>query len=178
MIMQNGVATTQRKLNAAQPLNNLISGTQTVRAEVTHTRWSIEEMREVVRHFLASGNYKEAYELWRNRNLNTRPKQGKIMSEGAEQNMVRAKLKVQLQVAWHKVKFLQMSDRRKLPQLAENNKLVCLKKQVNDIIKELLEENVTDITGLNDLIQAAVTVITETVTQPSKTMKNWRFKDF
>jgi hypothetical protein len=30
-------------------------------------------MRELVRCLLASGNYNEAYELWRSRNLNTRP---------------------------------------------------------------------------------------------------------
>jgi hypothetical protein len=35
-IMQKGVATTQRKLNADQPLNNLILWTQTAKAEVTH----------------------------------------------------------------------------------------------------------------------------------------------
>jgi hypothetical protein len=50
----------------------------------------------------------------------------------------RAELKVQLQVAWHKVRFLQMSERRGLPKLAENKKLVCLKEEINDIIKELM----------------------------------------
>jgi hypothetical protein len=85
---------------------------------------------------------------------------------------------MQLQVTWHKVRFLQKSERRKPPKLAENNKLVCLKEEVNDIIKELLEENVTDITEVNHLIYAARTVITETVTQPSKTMKNKRCKYF
>jgi hypothetical protein len=34
-------------------------------------------------------------------------KQGRSTSEGTEQNVVRAELKVQLQVTWHKVKFLQ-----------------------------------------------------------------------
>jgi hypothetical protein len=71
-----------------------------------------------------------------------------------------------------------MSERRRLPKLAENNKLVCLKEEVNDIIKELLEENVTDVNEANYLIYAAATVITDRVTQPSKTMKNRRIRDF
>jgi hypothetical protein len=90
--------------------------------------------------------------------------------------VVRAELKMQLQVTWHKVRFLQKSERRRPPQLAENNKLVCLKEEVNDIIKELLEKNVTDITEVNYLIYAVATVITETVTQPSKTMKTKELK--
>jgi hypothetical protein len=88
----------------------------------------------------------------------------------AEQNVVRVELKEQLHVTWHKVRFLQMSERRRLPKLAENNKLVSLKEEVNDIIKELLEENVTDVIDVNRSTHAAVTVITETVTQLSKTM--------
>jgi hypothetical protein len=50
-------------------------------------------MREVVRCFLASGNYKDN------------------IREGTEQNVVGAKLKLQLQVTWHKMRFLQMSER-------------------------------------------------------------------
>jgi hypothetical protein len=69
-----------------------------------------------------------------------------------------------------------MSER--LQTLAENNKFVCLKKEVNDIINELLEESGTDIRKVNHSIYAAATVITETVTQPSKSMKNRRLKDF
>jgi oligoribonuclease NrnB/cAMP/cGMP phosphodiesterase (DHH superfamily) len=91
--------------------------------------------------------------------------------------VVTAELKVQLQVTWHKVRFLEMSERGRLPKLAEINKLICLMEEVNDIIKEL-EENVTDITEVNHLIYAAATVITETVTQSGKTMKDRTFKDF
>jgi hypothetical protein len=37
-------------------------------------------------------------------------KQARNKSEGAEQNVVRAELKVQLQVTWHKVRFSQMPE--------------------------------------------------------------------
>jgi hypothetical protein len=53
--------------------------------------------------------------------------------------VARAELKVQLQVTCHKVRFLQISERRMLPKLPENSKLVYLKEDENDIIKELLE---------------------------------------
>jgi hypothetical protein len=39
----------------------------------TQTPWSKEEMRVVLKCFLASGNYREANELWRKGHLNTRP---------------------------------------------------------------------------------------------------------
>ncbi|PNF19358.1 hypothetical protein B7P43_G06722 [Cryptotermes secundus] len=192
-------------------------------------------MKEVVWCFLAStGNYKEAYELWRSRNLKVRPTmnaklllnqknyilknkrltdieideiresinvytedstgdhvrrkddnvsttedemQDRSTREDAEQNVERNELKEQLQVARHKVRFLQMSERRTLLKLEENKKLVCLKEQVNGIIKELLEENQINITEVNHLIYAAATVITETTIKPRKTMTTGRFKD-
>lgn len=201
------------------------------------TRWNKEEMKEVVWCFLAStGNYKEAYELWRSRNLQLRPTinaklllnqknyilknkkltdieideiresinahtedstgdharrkeddnvntkedetQDESTREEIEQNVDRTGLKEQLQIAWYKVRSLQMSERRRLPKLEESKKLVCFKQQVNGIIKELLEENQTDITEVNHLIYAAATVITETTIKPRKTMKTGRFKDF
>jgi hypothetical protein len=48
---------------------------------------------------------------------------------------------------------------------------------MNGIIEELLKENETDITDLNHLIYAAVTVIMEKVTKPRNTVKSRRNKN-
>ena len=43
-----------------------------------------------------------------------------------EQHVVRNKLKEGLQIMWHKVRILQMSEREKLPKLKRNSKLIKL----------------------------------------------------
>jgi hypothetical protein len=53
-----------------------------------------------------------------------------------------------------------MSERERLPKLKVKSKLIQLKNEINGIIKELLEENESDITDINNLIHAAATVIT------------------
>jgi hypothetical protein len=48
-----------------------------------------------------------------------------------EQHIVRNKLKKDLQMMWHKVRLLQMSEREKLPKLKTNSKLVKLQEEIN-----------------------------------------------
>jgi hypothetical protein len=72
-----------------------------------------------------------------------------------------------------------MSETERLPKLKEKSKLIKLKDQINGINEELLEENDSDITDINNLIYAAVTIITETVNEPSKGGKNiktWKIR--
>ena len=47
-------------------------------------------------------------------------------SAGGEQHTVRNELKEDLQIMWHKVRLLQMSEREKLPKLKTNSKLIML----------------------------------------------------
>jgi hypothetical protein len=70
-----------------------------------------------------------------------------------------------------------MSERQRLPKLRENNKIMCLKNEMNGIIAEILEQNEINITDINHLIYAAATVITERITKPGKMVKNGRNKD-
>jgi hypothetical protein len=89
-----------------------------------------------------------------------------------EQNTVRNKLKENLQIMWHKVRLLQMSEREKLPKLEKSIKLIKLQEEINGIIEELLEEDEMDITDINNLIYTAATTITLTMNEPSKRNKN------
>ena len=57
-----------------------------------------------------------------------------------EQNRARNKLKEDLQIMWHKVRLLHMSEREKLPKLTKNSKLTKFQEEINGIIEELLEE--------------------------------------
>jgi hypothetical protein len=101
-----------------------------------------------------------------------------INSETEAGDHTRNKLKEELQIMWHKVRLLQMSKRDKLPKLKENSKLMKLKNEINGIIEELLEENESGVTDINNLIYAGATIITETVNQPSKRGRNIRNKHF
>ena len=57
------------------------------------------------------------------------------------QHTVRNKLKEDLQIMWHKVRLVQMYEKKMLPILLENSKLRKLKEEINGIIEELLAEN-------------------------------------
>jgi hypothetical protein len=71
------------------------------------------------------------------------------------QHTVRHKLQEDLQVTWHKIKLLQMSQRESLPELKENSKLIKLEdKNIWNGI-ELLEEHESDITYISNRIYAA-----------------------
>ena len=72
----------------------------------------------------------------------------KHQSAEGEQHTFKNKLKEDLQIMWHKVRLLQMSEREKLPKLQTNSKLIKLQGEINGVIEELLEEdemNITDI---------------------------------
>jgi hypothetical protein len=71
-----------------------------------------------------------------------------------------------------------MSESGKLPKLKEESKLIKLKDKINGIIEELLEENESDVTEINNLIYAAATLVTEAVNQHSKRGKNRRNGNF
>ena len=87
---------------------------------------------------------------------------------------VRNKLKEHLQIMWHKMRLLQMSEREKMPKLKTNSILVKLQEEINGVIEELLEEDEMNITDINNLIYAATTIVTQTVNEPSTRSKNRR----
>ena len=95
-------------------------------------------------------------------------------SAEGEQNTVRNKLKEDLQIMWHKMRLLQLSEREKLPKLKTNSKLIKLQEEISGVIEELLEEDEMDITDINNLIYAAATITTQTLNEPSKRSKNGR----
>ena len=72
---------------------------------------------------------------------------------------------------WHKVRLLQKCEREKLPKLRTNSKLIKFQEEINGVIDELLEEEDMDITDINNLIYAAVTIITQTLNESSKKTK-------
>ena len=85
-----------------------------------------------------------------------------------EQNRDRNKLKEDLQITWHKVRLLHMSEREKLPKLTKNSKVTNFQEEINGIIEELLEEQEVDITDINNLIYAAATIMTLTLNKFNK----------
>ena len=91
-----------------------------------------------------------------------------------EQNRDRNKLKEDLQIMWHKVRLLHMSEREKLPKLTKNSKLTKFQEEINGIIEEQLEEEEVDITDINNLIYAAATIMTLTLNKFSKRNTNSR----
>jgi hypothetical protein len=91
----------------------------------------------------------------------------KYPSAEAEQHTVRDRLKEDIQTTWHKMKPLQMSERKNLPK----NKFIKLQEEVNAVIEELLEEEM-DITDINNLIYAKATIMVQTLNEPSKKRKN------
>ena len=87
--------------------------------------------------------------------------------------------KVRLPQMWHKVRLPQMSERERLPELKENSKLIKLKEEIiGRINEELLEENESNITDINNLIFAAATIMTLTMNQHSKRSNNKRNEIF
>jgi len=58
----------------------------------------------------------------------------KYPSAEGEQHTVKYKLKEDLQIMWHKVRFLQMSERKMLPKLKTNSKLIKLQEEINGVI--------------------------------------------
>jgi len=95
-----------------------------------------------------------------------------------EQHTVKNKLKEDLQIMWLKVRLLQMSEREKLPKLKTHSKLIKLQEEINGVIEELLEEDEMNITYINNLIYAAVTIMTQTLNETSKRSKNKRDVNF
>jgi Skp family chaperone for outer membrane proteins len=91
----------------------------------------------------------------------------KHQSAEGEQHTVRNRLKEDLQIMWHKVRLLHRSEREKLPKLKTNSKLIELQEEINGVIEELLEEDEMDITNINNLIDAAATIMTQTLNEPS-----------
>ena len=61
-----------------------------------------------------------------------------------EQHTVKNKLKDDLQTMWHKERFLQISEREKLPKLKTNSKLTKLQ-EINGVIHELLQDEMNKI---------------------------------
>jgi len=55
-------------------------------------------------------------------------------SAEGEQHAVKNKLKEDLQIMWHKVRLLQISEREKLPRLKTNSKLIKLQEEINGVI--------------------------------------------
>jgi len=53
-----------------------------------------------------------------------------------------------------------MSERERLPQLKEKNKLIKLKEEIDGVTEELLEEDESDITAINNIIYTAATIMT------------------
>ena len=95
-------------------------------------------------------------------------------SAEGEQHTVKNKLKEDLQIMWHKVRLLQISEREKLPRLKTKSKLITLKEEINGVIEELLEKDEMNITDINNLIYAAATIMTQTLNEPNKRNKNRR----
>jgi len=95
----------------------------------------------------------------------------KHLSAEGEQNTLNNKLKEDLQIMWHKVRLQQMSEREKLPKLKTNSKLIKFQVEINGVIEELLEEDVMNITDINNLIYDAVPIITQILNEHSKRTK-------
>ena len=58
----------------------------------------------------------------------------KHLSAEGEQHTVTNKLKEDLQIMWHKVRLIQISEREKLPRLKTNSKLIKLQEEINGVI--------------------------------------------
>ena len=98
----------------------------------------------------------------------------KHQSAEGEQHTFKNKLKEDLQIMWHKVRLLQMSEREKLPKLKTNSKLIKLQGEINGVREELLEKDEMNITNINNFIYAAATIMTQKLNEPSKRSKSRR----
>jgi len=54
-------------------------------------------------------------------------------SAEGKQHTFTNKLKEDLQIMWHKVRLLQMSEREQLPKLKTNSKLIKLQEEINGV---------------------------------------------
>jgi len=90
-----------------------------------------------------------------------------------KESSTQKKLKEDLQIVWHKVRLLQMSEREKLPKIKTNSILIKYKVEINGVIEELLEAEM-DITDTNNLIYTTGAIMTQTLNKPSKRSKNRR----
>jgi len=62
-------------------------------------------------------------------------------SAEGKQHTVKNKLKEDLQIMWHKVRLLQISETEKLPRIKTKSKLTKLQEEINGVIEELFEED-------------------------------------
>jgi hypothetical protein len=60
---------------------------------------------------------------------------GKNSETEVGEHTIRSKLKEDLQIMWHKVRLLQMSERERLPKLKENSKFIKLKEEIMEQLK-------------------------------------------
>jgi hypothetical protein len=147
---------------------------------------AIDDIRENIRHEICkdhtkgrdSNNRMVTITQKGEEEINNTVSLGKNSETEAGDHTIRTKLKEDLQIMWHKVRLLQMSERERLPKLKEDSKLIKLKDEINGIIEELLEENESDITEINNLINAAATLVTAALNQHSKRGKNRRDENF
>jgi hypothetical protein len=79
---------------------------------------------------------------------------------------------------WHKVRLLQISEKERLPKLKENSKLIEVMEEISGTTEEHLKEDESDITQINYLIQAAASIMSQTMNQPGKRSKNRRNENF
>jgi len=86
----------------------------------------------------------------------------------------RNSLKEDIQIILYKVSLQQISERESLPKLKVRSKFIKLKDKKNGIIEELLEEDESVITDINNLIHVAITIIIPKLYQPNKRSKNRR----
>ena len=80
------------------------------------------------------------YQKRQKENVNTdwgKAQINKHPSAEGEQHTVKNKLKEDLQIMWHKVRLLQISEREKLPILKINSKLIKFQEEINGKIEEL-----------------------------------------
>jgi len=98
----------------------------------------------------------------------------KYPSAEGEQHTVKNKLKKDLQIMWHKVRLLHISEREKLPRFKTQGKLIKLQEEINGVIEELLVENEMNVTDINNMIYAAAPIMTQILNEPDKRSKNRR----
>ena len=67
-----------------------------------------------------------------------------------------------------------MSERERLPNLKENSKLIKFKEEINGVNEELLDEDESNITDINNLIYAATTIMTKKLISLAKEKRKKR----
>ena len=56
--------------------------------------------------------------------------------------------------------------------------MIKRQEEINGVVEELLEEDEMNITDINNMINAAATIMTETLNEPNKSGKNRRYVKF